>query len=247
VSQFEIRRHLVYSMQSGANARTIKRYHHQLLNVEEQARARLGSVWPEFLECDARRTGECFCGANRDVKLWMRIHGSLVLVELDAEEHMRCTRGREAARYGPMARAFGGRVVVLRLRWSGRGAPLEARLEELAARVGAAAAAAAQVGAAATAAVEVAHVHFARGEPDFGAEAWAAGAGAGAAGDAASADAASADAASEDAASEDEAACATSVCPTCGRAGAKRHRSARCGFEENLEYFKKKGRQGRGF
>ena len=255
MSQFEIHRHLVYSMQSGANARTIKRYHHQLLNVEEQARARLGRVWPEFLECGARRTGECFCGANRDVKLWMRIHGSLVLVELDAEEHMRCTRGREAARYGPMARAFGGRVVVLRLRWSGRGAPLAARLEELAARVGAAAAAAAaaaaQVGAAAAAAVEVAHVHFARGEPDFGAEAWAAGAGAGAAGDAASADAASEDAASEDAASEDEAVCATSVRPTCGRAGAKRQRSARCGvtfgFEENLEYFKKKGRQGRGF
>ncbi len=81
---FEIRRHLVYSMQSGANPRTIKRYHHQLLNVEEQALALLGNVWPEVLECGARHTGECFCGANRDVKLWMRIHGSLVLVELDA-------------------------------------------------------------------------------------------------------------------------------------------------------------------
>jgi len=274
LGSFNICRHSVYAMQKEPCARTNKRYRDGLLDVEEQARARLGSVWPEFLQCRARATGECFCGVKRDVKLWMLMHGSLVLVELDAYKHMQCTRGRDAERYWPMARAFGGLVVVVRLHWSGRGLPLAERLEELVARVGAAAAAAAagpspaaaRFGSAA--AVEVMHVHFARGEPDLraGAAAGAAGAAAvaaGAAGEAAGAAAGAAveaagaaagggeGAESEEAAcsteSDDEAACPASVCRSCGRAGPKAQRTATFSFEDNLEYFKKKARQGRGF
>jgi len=251
-------------MQKEPCARTIKNYRDGLHHVEEQARARLGSMWPEFLHCRARATGECFCGVKRDVKLWMLIHGSLVLVELDAYKHMQCTRGRDAERYWPMARAFGGLIVVLRLHWSGRGLPLAERLEQLAAQVGAAVAAAgvAAVAAAArpasarfdsAAAVEVTHVHFPRGEVDLRA---------GAAGNAASGDevvegaasgdevvegAASGDQDSEETESEDEAACATSVCRSCGRAGPKAPGKATCSFECNLQYFNKKARQGRGF
>jgi hypothetical protein len=84
-------------------------------------------VAPELRQAESRFTGFCGCGALRYVNVWMETDEptkTLFLVEMDAHEHLRCTRGRERGRYTGLMRHFGGPVFVLR--WNAwRGAARE--------------------------------------------------------------------------------------------------------------------------
>ncbi len=59
----------------------------------------------------------CTCGKLWYTNVWMETEEpekTLIVVELDAHEHLRCTRGRESERYMGLRWKFNGWVVVVR-------------------------------------------------------------------------------------------------------------------------------------
>lgn len=89
----------------------------RLLAVEKWVLEKTWSTHPELRQTESRFTGLCTCGKLRYTNVWMETEDpekTLIVVELDAHEHLRCTRGRESARYMGLRWKFNGWVAVVR-------------------------------------------------------------------------------------------------------------------------------------
>ena len=89
----------------------------RLLAVEKWVLGKMSKRHPELQQTESLFTGFCTCGALRYTNLWMETDNSetsLIVVELDAHEHLECTRGREHERYMRLYDEFQKWVVVVR-------------------------------------------------------------------------------------------------------------------------------------
>lgn len=89
----------------------------RLLVVEKWVLGKMSKRHPELQQTESLFTGFCPCGKLRYTNVWMETdkpEPSLIVVELDAHEHLECTRGRERERYMRLYDEFQKLVVVVR-------------------------------------------------------------------------------------------------------------------------------------
>ena len=89
----------------------------RLLVVEKWVLDKMSKRHPELQQTESLFTGFCPCGKLRYTNVWMetdKSEPSLIVVELDAHEHLECTRGREHERYMRLYDEFQKWVVVVR-------------------------------------------------------------------------------------------------------------------------------------
>jgi hypothetical protein len=87
------------------------------LVVEKWVLGKMSKRHPELQQTESLFTGFCPCGKLRYTNVWMETdkpEPSLIVVELDAHEHLECTRGRERERYMRLYDEFQKWVVVVR-------------------------------------------------------------------------------------------------------------------------------------
>jgi hypothetical protein len=89
----------------------------RLLAVEKWVLEKTCIMHPELRQTESLFTGLCTCGKLRYTNVWTETDlspKSLIVVELDAHEHLSCTRGRESERYMGLRWKLDMLVVVVR-------------------------------------------------------------------------------------------------------------------------------------